>query len=1073
MRRQGTQVYIYFGGWVRFTFWQDFTSMIQMSNGNPTHQRSSLKRLIGFMAFGLLVSAPWTHTTLADEPAEAFIAALRAAGETNFGYLDVALEYLDLHQNDPMIDRAYREQMPLVRVSVLLDKISRLRDPVQVNKNLDEIESRLTRFIGTAPPLELLARAQGQQARLLMRRAVRLLRQAESDRMTVAKKAELTKQARVYLDQAKTAFLSIRDRLRKEIEAFPPTTNQSERRKLDNLRNQYVQIRLQSPGIIEQLADSYGAGDANYETMLQEATAEYITLFETYNGRAAGIDGAIGAGRSLYKLGQYEKAVGYLLEVIMLPDGLIQNRKKRIAAIVALDCWETMDPYPVYEIQTYLERVVFGLSADDQKSADGIRLQIALAESYHFESEEIRAVGPSSAEERQTMNQRDKKATQLLRPLARVAGAHRQQVLQLLRDWGKSVSSAADPESGPPTTLPEARERGQDLRLEAIDAKLVLTSKRNEPIAEMSAAQQQQHHQEIEEIQENLDSLTHRALEFFRLAVSMATPATSPDELSNLRSLQCDCYVRTEQYLEATIIAEFLVDHYPNNMGTRQASGSLCNAYWALYLEARKISPDSPATPTTENATATFYKDKIKHFSKIIFKRWPGSQQTERAGLLMTLISLEEKRPLLAYEYLKKIPTDSPVFTDTVLKVGIHVWRQYVRENKKQVDRLPLDALADMRDKAETLLQSGVELLTLDRLTPFQAHTILRLVDIYLELGQTEKAIYLLEKAPIAPLDLVKLKHPAGNVQNYRQDTYLTALRAYLSKVKEGDATIHWMGKAERVLEALQVETAQSPDGQKTMAKIYLLLSRELVKQFETLQEPDKKRAFAEALETLVVGLKSNATDPQLRLLCGVMLTDIGRNLQTGELRSKSFRFFEQAAEVFEALLRERQDDSRQQLAIQRGLANAYRGQEDFEQAVQQFTQILSDPKNQNFIDLQVDAASTYQEWGTRSGDPDMLVKAINGSERPDADQPALVWGWKKMAQALRRSDKRALHAQVILAYAECKYEYGALRKENKWQRSALKELESFRLKYPNLGGPPWNSKIETTIQKMKTALGQ
>ncbi len=1020
-----------------------------------TMMRRGIGLFLGLVAWAASAN-PYLDRLHAEEPCEQFLEALREAG-----LYDTALDYLDEMQTSSLADEEFRQKIPLSKVAVLLDAVVQIRDPQKITEQLDRTEKILNEFIATNPPSIQLAEAQDQQARLALARARRMLDRAQSDRLTVDEKTSLQTGAREYLSKAGDAYESIRTRLRDEIESFQidPEDRRSAQ-KLKSLENQYVKVRFQSPRIKEQVADSYGPEHPDYQRLLQEAAAENIELYGKYRTRTAGIDGAINAGRCYLKLGEPEKALGYLVEVFSLPRGSAQALKKRTAALVALDCWAQMDPYPVEEVFVYLQTVVYSLPPDFRRTPHGIRLQMAFAKACKAKAEKIRSDGPQSADDRRQLGLLDKEATNLMRSVVRIPGSHRQEALATLAAWGNSVRNDPDAETGPPATLTEARGRGKDIQLEVAEMTENLDQLRAR-LATAADADKPAIEAEVSELEEQIEARSRAALEFLDLAFSMIDEKTAVDDITNLRYLQATSYFQMERFFETTIIAEFLMSRYPNNSGTRQAAGLACKSYW--QMSRMDDGPDQD-----------FEISQLKQHCEFVLDKWPGTPQSETAGLLMTLVSLSDNDPLAADRYLQRIPESSPTRSKVVLEVGNRFWQLYVREDKKSTDRMSDNQLQALRARARELLEHGVALLKRDQLNTYEARAALSLTELYIDAGENDAAINRLEEAAIAPLDLVKQKHAVTQQGDFRNDTYKTAIRAYLAKLRDGQDTMKWVEKSQGVISALENEIGHSPQGKKQLAGIYLALSRELSDQFQSLSSGEQKQAFADGLEVFLNSLKSSSSDQQLLLLTATMMADIGTRLKESGLDQKAARFFGNAVEVFDELLGQQIDDARVKLAVQRGRAVSLRGKGLFEQAIEQFGELLSEPQNQRYVDIQVDAAQTYQQWGITKNISDPLAKSITGGEKRQAvsGRPVnVIWGWTRLAKAARRADKPELFAQAVYNLALSKFEYGKLRDDPKMQQAALAELNKFKTNVADMGGPVWQPKIEALISRIQTQL--
>lgn len=1010
---------------------------------------ATCNRFVTSLVLFIILGGPGAANRLAaQEPCEQFLDALR-----NERLFDIAQEYLDAMSNSDLADKGFRDRVPLYKVAVLLDEASLTRDNARLMRQLDQTEQILADFIQGNPSPVLLAEAQEQRARIFLARAGRLLAQADSDRLTIAQKTAKQEEARDYLKRANEAYEEIRQRLRTELEKKLDPQNLNARSERENLRNKYVLVRMQSPGIKENIAESYGKDHPDYVTLLREAAAQYEELYEKYRTRLSGIDGCLGAARCRAKLDEPERALAFLAEVFDLPRGSVQSAKKREAAVVAIDCWNEIKPFPLEEAYQRLRMVIFSMSPEYGRSLPGIKVRLAYAKACHGLVEKIKANGgPADPAARTRMNNLEKETTKVLRSIVRIPGKHRQEAQALLQQMGNAVALNVDEEKGPPTTMAEARQRGKDLQLRVSQLK-----------SQLGGAEDAQ----TDEIKKQVIKDSETALGYFEQALSMTTDETAADDLSNIRYLQCASYYQMEMFFEATIIGEYLLEKFPNNTGAQPAAGLICKSYWNMYREAGERAPEGT------KPDRGFERDRLVELCTHVFKTWPGSRQAEQAGLVMTLLSLAEGDAIAADKYLAEIPEDSPTRSAIVLEVGNRLWQAYVRGKKS--GKVPEGELTTTREQARKLLENGVAFLKVESLTAYEARSALALSELYLDSDQVDLAIEQLENATIAPLDLIKNKHATTNESRFRMDTFKTAIRAYLAKLRDGQEALKWVEKSQAVLEALKAEIGDSPKDKQQLSAILLTLAEQLKQQFDQLESNEERKFFADGLESFLAGLGASSNDRDLMLLTGRMSSEIGQGLKDSGLNPQSERFYEQARKVYEALKQSNETDPRIQLEILRGLANSLRGTGDFKRSISQWGDILVDKKNRNFITLQVEASRVYTDWGLAENDTEILIKAIRGGEqRKDADgrQVTTIMGWANLAKAAQRGKKNALVAEAIYNIARCKFRYGKIKQQPKYQQGAMDEIIRFKTQVPDMGGQMWKSRLESLLATMQQEKG-
>jgi tetratricopeptide (TPR) repeat protein len=969
---------------------------------------------------------------------------------------DVAMDYLVEMETSPLASEDFKRRIPLARVRILRSEASTLRDPQRVTEQLDLTEKLLAEFLATNPPVDLLAEAQQAKADILMSRARRLLDQASSDRLTVQQQNELRAQARSNLEEAGTAFESIRQRLRSELENFktdpgdPESANRKER-----MQNDYVQVRFKSPRVKEQIADSLDAGDPLAKKQYEAAVAEYLDLFEKYRTKPAGFEGCLGAARCLQKLGDNNRAQGYLMEVFDLGNGNVQNQLKRDGALVAIKVWSGMEPYPAQEAFMRLQPIIYSLPPDFARSAEGITLRMEFARICNQLAVMIAEKQDLEPEERKQKGLLERESVNILRGLVRINGAHRDVARKLLAEWEGRLPPEAEADvaaanAAPPENLAEARQRAVDIQL-AVQEKVneLLTLRDQQSGGDNSGTLSSQINELVQAIRER----SMEAIRWLDVALAMVNDETTTDDLASIRLRQVISYFQLERFEEATIIANFLLERYGSSSSARQAAGFACKSLWRQYVDARKRGDGSPEATRVE-------QESLAEICQLIFSRFADSEESEVAAIYMMQMALDRKDPVAADEFLAKIPATSPTRGRAMLDVGYQLWREYVLRKRKG------DEDANLRQKAEQLLHEGMDVLAPESLTPYQARVALSLVEAYLESGNVEAAHARLESEKVAPLDLVKNKHKVAEDPQFRRDTLKTAIRVYLARLRDAQDVAQWIEKSRAALDALKAETGNSPEGQKQLAGIYLTLANELKSQFDSLESNDQRKVFAEGLDTFLVSLADSADDPQLMMLAGTMLNDIGQSLSANGLTSEAARFFDKAAGVFENLANRNLDDERMRLAVLRGRANALRGTGKFEQSVKLFGDILADEKNRRYLDLQVDAATALAEWGLKLGDVNALVAAVQGGEKREGT--TTIFGWTQLAKIARRDQNSADFARAIWYLSQCKARYGEIRNKPEMKQAAIEEIENFAKSEPEMGGTVWKSRLDKLLAELR-----
>jgi hypothetical protein len=132
---------------------------------------------------------------------------------------------------------------------------------------------------------------------------------------------------------------------------------------------------------------------------------------------------------------------------------------------------------------------------------------------------------------------------------------------------------------------------------------------------------------------------------------------------------------------------------------------------------------------------------------------------------------------------------------------------------------------------------------------------------------------------------------------------------------------------------------------------------------------------------------------------------------------------------------------------------------------------------------VQIEAARTYQDWGSFQDSHENYLRAILGA-RPDKtkNNKNTIWGWGEIARMTAPSSaggdkyKDQFH-EARYNLALCRYNYAvkqkdAAKKKENFQR-AKTDIAIIAGFYPDLGGEKWKAQYDTLLKKVQGALGE
>lgn len=1012
---------------------------------------------IARFAIGLcaICSLSATH---GDEPSERFLQALR-----DQGYHDIALDYLQDMESSPLASAAFKQSLPFERAQTLIDSTSRMREVAAIEQRLDSAEKILAASESSAANAELKAQSQKNQGDLLFRRANLYLNQADNERLTAGEKESQFAKAREFLKKALDAFGRARTSYKTILDnSQVDLRDANSKSKLKKLRETFTVVRMNVPQIVERYADTLEDNNPERKQSLERAATEFEELWGKYPRYHAGIYSCFFAARCHHKMGSYTTALNLLQELLALGGSGSLKSIKRQALALSADCWSKTDPYPFNDVIANVEPISQKLTRNDLREPDWQRIQMELARAYHAKATDLKLTDPSDGRIKNFF--RD--ASKLIKGLARLPGKHRDAARDLMAKWNLNISSTAERapvDSKPVNTFAEAKQRGLDLVTEieglfadVSDAKRQLQSPSADPAIK----------EQLSDLEGQLKSRTQSCLATFDRALLLADSTTTREDRNQIRYLQSICHFVAGNYFESALIGEFLVSRYPTIAFSKQAGSIAVRSYAAMHDKADPESRD-------------FERERLQDLAQKVSGQWPGSTEASEATstltkLLLSKPSLTDAEIATASQLIDSIPADSPKRALLDIKLGTKLW--FVYQRKKKAGQEDTDQLATRLDFATEYLSSGVKSFTRDNLSMDAVWGSLFLVNAHLESGNVSAAVKQLESETIAPVDLVKLKHPVvfqnGRSDLFVSETYKSAGKVYLAALGDKSLPGNWADKALAVVRAMQTRADKAGDQamKKDVSNMYRLIAVELEKQLDTIKDPKDQQAFVKNLNEFLNALQSESTDPNTIIWTGKTYMSLGDMFVAQSKEKEAKSLYASAASALDRAAKMGIKEPRLLGELKRQQALAKRGSGKFEDAIKDLIALLK--QTPNSWQLQLDAASTLQRWGTQTKTSKPLAKALGGTERfkdPDnGREKNLIWGWTKLANALKSNpDLSDAYFKSVFAAVSTRFEYGVIEKNSKVVQAAQKRLKIAKTKTPALGGPQWKPKFEALEAKM------
>jgi cellulose synthase operon protein C len=1009
-----------------------------------------------------------------DEPADEFLEQLRENG-----YYDIADQWLDHMQTSPLASEAFRKKIDLEKATNIIAQLDNLRSYDELEAKSAKAVELLDAYAKVATDPDAKTDASIQRVNLLLFRATAFSRQAKSDRINASERNDLNTKARAMLAEAKTVFEAAAEQVAergKKIAVDPENPETLKER--NRLGRKHLELKFKSPLVKELLAETYGPSAPEYKPLIEEAAKEFGTLYDQYKD-FYGNPYCIDAARCYEKIGMYDDAIMYLADIFTLELNQQTISYKRDAALIAIKCWQHQDPYPFQQVIAFFEPLFDNTFIAQSRDEQWLQIKLELAKAFRARAIAFESNENKTNEMSKQANIANRRAMALAAEVSRTTGEPRQNALELMKEWGRNIKDVEAPVVEPPATFEEARQRGVDKLGQAKDYFATISEQLTEidkQLAQPELSEQERADlmQQKQPLITELESLVNEALDFFALADDFATADTTTADRNLLRMRKCEAYYTMQYYYESAIIGRFMLDRYPTEDGSEVAAQILARSYWNLYRDA----------PANDNQ---WEKNQLADAAATILKLWPKSPQANEVSQFMMVISQQENDIEAVKQYLATIETDSPVRGQGEIWLGQQlrdqrlIQRQQMRAAEQPITDDQRAQWKQIDQQALNYLTDGLKRVTLDNATAADVRGAVTRIEILLELNQVDQAVEQLEKSRIAPLDLAKSKHPA--VEQYpelQRSIFRAATRTYLAAMQTSDQPDQWTQKADGVINALRQSMISEPDGQKKLVGVYIQLANQLKEQLAEIEQPAQRKVFSNSLVMVLEKIEDDAKDANVLLWSATTVSETATLLSGDGQQSDAEKLFRKSDSILARAEQLASSDStisdEIKTEIQRQKALAKRGLGSFQTAIEIFADILE--KNQSNVRVQIDAATTYQMWGSQKQVADYYVRAMMGGEvRKDPKtnrNKNVIWGWRTLCQATNHNEALADIFYLSLAQmVECRLEYGKLKDSEKAIRNGLIEIQNQYRRDPEMGGPKWKPQFDDLARRIQKAVGE
>jgi hypothetical protein len=1037
--------------------------------------RCALSRLVLVALAAVAATAGTAPRAAAAEPAKAFLTGLRERG-----YYDVALDYLDSIAKSPLIGDEMRETIGYEKGLTILQAGRTQRDTTVRQRYFEQARVEFTGFASQNPTHPLAVSASNQVGNLLVENARSNVSKAE--KMPDEKKALLA-EAKTRFDEARAVFDKSLEILKRRLTDIPSDLDPKRDAQLieqrDAMRADYVQTQLVIATIDYEQAATIKDDNAAYLKQLQRAAESYAEVADKYRTRLAGLYAVYFQAQCYQDMGKRKDALMLYDELLQQPSDAPPLRTLRTRTIgAALACWHAEKMYAPAIAQA--APWVKGAMVTEDKEQDWLELRLRLAKVYKADADsrdpkkDSRVIATSRAE-----------ANKLARfVMSKADDANlKKEATQLAAELGAPVPETA--QRPDPKTFLEAREAGKEALDQAQSSALVIRILEPKLTREKDAARRKEIEEEVAKAREEIERFQRDAMHLYGLALKLAGPETSVDDVNAVRYFITYLKYTRGEYWDAVVLGEFMARKFPSSAGARQSAKIAMASYLRLYNDSNA-------------ADKSFETAGVLRVAELIANNWPNQPEADEAYRTMIPFLIQENRLDEAEAHLKKIAVDSSFRGDAELRTGQALWSTYLQGMAKLRERKleqppPSDEevrqetarLEGIKGRAKKTLADGIARMQgAPAGNPIMPSAMLYLAQIYIDTDEAPKAISLLDDPKNGPLTLVKKKDPSVQREGFAEEAYKAALRAYIATLPGAADPQAVIAQAQQAMDALKTAVGSDAAGRERLIAIYVSLAGELKQMLDLAADANKKNALASGFEVFLTRVGESSTEANYLNWVAETFNALGEAYDDGKPSppDQAKRYYQKSVATFDKMWEAQQKNSSfltQQMSFQIRMRKAMilRRLGDYANSLDTFAAILAEKPF--MVNVQVEAARTYQDRGDRE-EFKWYDFAIRGGRKDEKTGELLIWGWGKLARLTAAyPNYRDTFHEARYNLALCRYRMAVAQPPNqpaeksKYLNLAKNDISATARLYPELGGAKWMPKYDALLRNVQRDLGE
>jgi len=838
----------------------------------------------------------------------------------------------------------------------------------------------------------------------------------------------------------------------------------------DELRGELLQTRLLVGNAYFEKSKALPPGSAEWKAVVRASAERYRKLFEKYPKWGAGLYARYYEGRNYLVLAQAETAADErrkLLDTALLTlasiralegeSGFVPTLRAK-AVNASLECWLEEKVYDQFDDR--LQRLALANVPADRLDADWLGMKVRSAQLLVEKAELL----PTDQKGKKPSMLRD--AKKLATDVARHNKDFAREARALLEKLGRA---APDDDDDPAASFAAAF----DVAAGAVTA---MQEKQAEAKGATAAGKQEEAATALEAAAVERG----RALEALRRALERGDGVPA-DDLNRARSLLTYLLYDARRLHDAAAMGTLLAERYPNAKGARQ-SAKIAMASW------QQLGRDGPA-PWRAAAKA-----RCADLAALIMRTWPKESESAEAAQIAVASAAESHDADRLVTIIADVPRDTPKGAEVLLRAGGALWREVVERRRLPEDVRPsAEALAAWKGRAIDGLDAGLAAPpAAGPVSPAAVAGGLARCQIAIEDGDQALAAKLLEHPSWGGWTYLASGDPGAASGPLAENAATVALRFFIQSQQ--------LDKAQQAFDKLETVAGTGPEATAKLTNMYLAMGRDLQGQLEALaaaqgdataEPPAAALGILAGFEKFLEGVAKR--DPKVASQMWVATTylSLGSGSGSGSIvpRAKASAYLARAAEVYEKLLTGSgnaaagaDDLARFVPSIRLKLASVYRELGRWDEALGHVDWILSDPKRQNSLDAQIQAAELLQAAGEKATDGAASARFLREAIAGRKSQGGVAWGWGGIANRLARQaadpkavDARAKFFAARLNVVRCRL---ALLSKPGQDRAKLLQMAfndvavTYRL-YPDLGGDAFRAQFDALLKQIQKERGE